>query len=82
MRLLHWADRLSEYQFVVVYRSGANNAVADLLSRSESEPSHKTPQETATLTDIFICTIFGNTALDCLNLKDVAEATEPTRYSA
>ena len=75
MRLLSWADRLSEYQFDVVYRPGADNAVADILLRSEAEPSNETPPETATLTDIFIRTVFGNAALEGLNLKDVAEAT-------
>ena len=75
MRLLCLVDRLSEYQFDVVYRPGADNAVADLLSRSKAEPSHDTPQETANLTDIFIRTVFGNAALDSLNLKDIAEAT-------
>ena len=75
MRLLRWAGCLSEYHFDVVYRPGADNAVADLLSRSEAEPSHETSQETATITDIFIRTVFGNEALHGLNLKDVAEAT-------
>ena len=82
MQLFRWADRLSEYQFDVVYRPGADNAVADLLSRSEAEPSHKTPPGTATLTDIFILTVFGNAALDGLNLQDVAEATATDAYSA
>ena len=75
MRLLRWAERLSEYQFDVVYRPGADNALADLLARSEAKPSHETLQETAALTDIFIRTVFENAALDGLNLKEVAEAT-------
>ena len=75
MRLLRWADRLSEYQFDVFYRPGADNAVADLLSRSEAEPIHEASQDTATSNDIFIRTIFGNEALRGLNLKDVADAT-------
>ena len=82
MRLLRWADRLSEYQFDVVYRPRADKVVADLLSRYEAEPSQETPQETAILTDIFIRTVFGNAALDCLNLTDVAEATQLTTNSA
>ena len=59
----------------MVYRPGADNVVADLLSRLEAEPSQETPQETATLTDFFNRTVFGNAALDGLNLTDVAEAT-------
>ena len=59
----------------MVYRTGADNAVADLLSRSEAEPSHDTLQETAALTDIFIRTVFSNAALDGLNLTYVAETT-------
>ena len=55
MRLLPWTDRLSDYQFDVVYRPGADNVVADLPSRSKAEPSHETLQKTAILTDIFIC---------------------------
>ena len=75
MRLLRWADRLSEYQFDVVYRPRGDNVVADLLSSSEAEPSQETPQETAPLTDIFNRTVFGNAAQDGSNLTDVAEAT-------
>ena len=75
MRLLSWADRHSKYQFDVVYRPWADNAVADLLSRSEAEPVHKTSPETATGTHIFIRTVFGNEALRSLSIKDVANAT-------
>ena len=75
MRLLRWAARLSEYQFDVIYRPGADNAIADVLSRSMTEATHEIPQERATRTDVFICTVFGNEALRGLNLKDIAEAT-------
>ena len=75
MRLLRWADHLSEYQFDVVYRPGADNAVSDLLSRSEAESIKEATQDTATCNDVFIRTIFGNEALRGLNLKDVADAT-------
>ena len=82
MRLLCWADRLSEYQFNVVYRPGAYNAVADLLSRAEAELSHETQTDTASLTDIFIRTVFANAVLGGLNMKDVAEAQQLTANSA
>ena len=75
IRLIRWADRLSEYQFDVVYRPGVDNAVADLLSRSEAEPIHEPSQDTATSSDVFIRTIFGNEALCGINLKDIADAT-------
>ena len=34
MRLLRWADRLQQYDYDIQYRSGPDNVVADLLSRS------------------------------------------------
>ena len=64
-------QRVQDY---VVFRPGTDNAVADLLSRSDAELSHETPQDIATLTDI-ICTVFGIAALDGLNLKDIANVT-------
>ena len=75
MRLLRWAHRVSEYQFDVVYRPGADNAAADLISLSEVEPSHVTFLEISTLSDILVRTVFGIAELNGLNLKDVAEAT-------
>ena len=32
-RVQHWAMMLSEYHFVVVYKPGRENAIADTLSR-------------------------------------------------
>ena len=59
----------------MIYRPGADNVVADLLSRSKAEHLQETPQETTTLTNIFIRTVFGTEARDGLYLTDVAEAT-------
>ena len=72
MRFLCWADRLSEYQFDVIFRIGADNPIADLLSLSEAEATHEIPLETATSIDVFICTVLGNETLLGLNLMYIA----------
>jgi len=75
MRLLRWADRLSEYQFDVCYKPGSDNAVADLLSRSEASPTLEHEDQHSAANELYIRTIFGNTALSTLSLKDIATAT-------
>ena len=74
MRLLCWADRLNEYQFDVVYRFKAD-VLSDILSCPAVEASHETSHVTLIQTEVFICTIFGNAALNGLHLKDIADAT-------
>lgn len=39
MRLLRWADRLNQYDFIVTYKPGVTNVVADMLSRPEQDMS-------------------------------------------
>ena len=43
MRLLHWSDRLYQYNFTVVYRPGQDNMVHDILSHAPIPPSADLP---------------------------------------
>ena len=75
MRLLRWADRLHQYKFDLVYRTGKENNVADLLSRATTTCSDSPVSIIESETDEIISTIFGSPALRAISQSDLEAAT-------
>ena len=80
MRLLRWADRLQQYSYEIVYRSGKENTVPDLLSRAVdsgyllSNTSEAHPDQTLELQTI--STIFGSLALKAITPNELGQETQ------
>ena len=75
MRLLRWADRLQQYNYDIVYRSGSENQVPDVLSRyTVSEPVRSDTSELE-IESKQIATIFGSPTLRAIQPKELADAT-------
>ena len=76
MRLLRWSERLQQYNFDIVYRSGKENSVPDVLSRfvrSESSPTDGSELNNDSLT---VSAVFGCQALHTLTPIEISTPTK------
>ena len=83
LRLHRWSDRLQQYNYLVEFRPGRLNVVADCLSRSfdapassaSDPPSPRLETDVEDEEDAVVNTIFGNLASPVVTIEAVASAT-------
>ena len=70
LRLARWYDRLQQYAFVVEYKPGGDNCMADMLSR--------TPTAMSSTSEVDVCTvmsIFGDSRVSVISEQELVNET-------